>query len=105
MAREKAVPKSKDTRRCYTDEFTSEAVRMRLVGHTARSVMHGLGLPNVSMFYRWKQERLTQGGPVASAHEARVREMESELRCVSCDVVKKRWLFSASANNQCLCGH
>ena len=77
MARKKAISKSKDTRRRYTDEFKSEAVQMMLDGHTAPSVMERLGLPNVNMLYRWKQERLTQ---VASSLGARVREMENELR-------------------------
>jgi transposase-like protein len=66
MARKKTVVKSKDTRRCYTDEFESEAVQMMLDGHSAQSVMKRRGLPNVNMLYRWKQERLTQRGPVAS---------------------------------------
>jgi len=91
MARKKAVSKSKDTRRRYTDEFKEEAVQMMLDGHTAPSVMERLGLPNVNMLYRWKQERLTQSGPVASALETRVRELENELRRVERerDVLKK----------------
>ena len=46
------------------------------------SVMQRLGLPNVNMLYRWKQERLTQSGPVASSLETRVRELENEIRRV-----------------------
>ena len=66
MARKKTVVKSKDTRRRSTDEFKSEAVQMMLDGLSAPSVMKRRGLPNVNMLYRWKQERLTQRGPVAS---------------------------------------
>ncbi len=44
--------------------------------------MQRLGLPNVNMLYRWKQERLTQSGPVASSLETRVRELENEIRRV-----------------------
>jgi transposase len=82
MARRKTVVRSEVTRRRYTDEFKSEAVQMVLDGHTAPSVMQRLGLPNVNMLYRWKQERLTQSGPVASSLETRVRELENEIRRV-----------------------
>ena len=91
MARKKIVLKSKETRRRYTDDFKAEAVQMLLDGHTAPSVMTRLGLPNVNLLYRWKQERLTQSGPVASSLEGRVRELETELRRVERerDVLKK----------------
>jgi transposase len=91
MVRKRAVSKSKETRRRYTEEFKSEAVQMMLDGHTAPSVMQRLGLPNVNMLYRWKQEQLTQSGPVASSLETRVRELENELRRVERerDVLKK----------------
>lgn len=91
MARKKSVSKSNDTRRRYTDEFKEEAVQMLLDGHTAPSVMKRLGLPNVNMLYRWKKEQLIQSGPVASSLEARVRELENELRRVERerDVLKK----------------
>ena len=82
MARKKTVVKSKDTRRRSTDEFKSEAVQMMLDGLSAPSVMKRRGLPNVNMLYRWKQERLTQSGPVASSLETRVRELENEIRRV-----------------------
>ena len=91
MARKKTVTKAADTRRRYNDEFKEDAVRMLLDGHTAPSVMDRLGLPNVNMLYRWKKEQLTQSGPVASSLEARVRELETELRRVERerDVLKK----------------
>jgi len=80
-----------DRRRRYTDEFKDEAVQMLLDGHTAPSVKDRLGLPNTNMLYRWKQEFLTRSGPVASSLEARVKELESELRRVERerDVLKK----------------
>ena len=91
MARKKTVLKSEDRRRRYTDEFKDEAVQMMLDGHTAPSVKERPGLPNVNMLYRWRQERLTQIGPVASSLGARVRELESELRQVERerDILKK----------------
>ena len=42
----------------------------------------GWGVPNAKLLYRWKQERVTQSGPVASSLEAQVRELENELRRV-----------------------
>ena len=43
------------------------------------------------MLYRWKQEQLARCGPVAGSLEARVRELETELRRVERerDVLKK----------------
>ena len=99
MSRKKAELKSRGTRRSYTDEFKAEAVQMLLDGHTAPSVKTRLGLPNTNLLYRWKQEQLTQSGPVASSLEARVRELENELRCVERerDVLKKALaIFSRS---------
>ena len=68
-----------------------EAVQMLLDGHTAPSVKDRLGLPNTNMLYRWKQEYLARSGPVASSLEARVKELETELRRVERerDVLKK----------------
>ncbi len=82
---------TKNGRRSYSDEFKEEAVQMLLDGHTAPSVKDRLGLSNVNMLYRWKQELLRQSGPVASALEARVRELENALRRVERerDVLKK----------------
>ena len=47
-----------------------------------KSVKERLGLPNCAMLYRWKQEQLARCGPVAGSLEARVRELETELRRV-----------------------
>lgn len=91
MTRKKTVLVPQGTRRRYTLEFKEEAVQMLLDGHSAPSVMERLGLPNVNMLYRWKKEQLVQSGPVASSLEARVRELEQELRRVERerDVLKK----------------
>ena len=64
---------------------------MLLDGHTASSVAKRLGLSNAHVLYRWKSEQLAQSGPVASALEVRVRELETELRRVERerDVLKK----------------
>ena len=99
MSRKKAELKSRCTRRSYTDEFKAEAVQMLLDGDTARSVMTRLGLPNTNLLYRWKQEQLTQSGPVASSLESRVRELENELHRAERerDVLKKALaIFSRS---------
>jgi transposase len=64
---------------------------MLLDGHTAPSVKDRLGLSSVNLLYRWKQEHLARSGPVATTLEARVKELESELRRVERerDVLKK----------------
>lgn len=91
MARKKTVAKAARTRRRYTNEFKEEAVQMLLDGHTAPSVCDRLGLPHANLLYRWKQEQLTQSGPVAGVLETRVRELENELRRVERerDILKK----------------
>jgi len=91
MPRKKKPESSGDRRRRYTEEFKQEVVQMLLDGHTAPSVKDRLGLSNVNMLYRWKQEFLTRSGPVASSLESRVKEFESELRRVERerDILKK----------------
>jgi transposase len=64
----------------FTEEFKEEAVQMLLDGHTAKSIVDRLGLSGTSILYRWKSQQLQQSGPVASSLEARVRELEVELR-------------------------
>jgi len=76
-AQEKAISKWKDKRRRYADEFKEETVQMMLDGHLAQSVMERLGLLNVNMLYRGKQERRTRSGPVIRSLEVRVREHEN----------------------------
>ena len=91
MPRKNKSAVSSNGRRRYTDEFKEEAVQMLLDGHTAPSIKERLGLPNCAMLYRWKQEQLARCGPVAGSLEARVRELETELRRVERerDVLKK----------------
>ncbi len=81
----------KSGRRIFPQEFKEEAVQMLLDGHTASSVAKRLGLSNANVLYRWKSEQLAQSGPVASALEVRVHELEVELRRVERerDVLKK----------------
>lgn len=91
MPRKKKSGTSVDPRRRYSEEFKDDAVQIVLDGLTAPSVKDRLGLPNTNMLYRWKQEYLARSGPVASSLEARVKELEGELRCVERerDVLKK----------------
>lgn len=78
-------------RRRYTAEFKAEAVQMLLDGHTAGSVCDRLGLSGVNLLYSWKRKLLSQGGPAAVGLEARVRQLEAELRRVERerDILKK----------------
>jgi transposase len=78
-------------RRRFTDEFRREAVQMMLDGHTAASVAERLGLSCPTLLYRWKQQVLHRGGPVASSLDDRVRELEAELLRVERerDILKK----------------
>lgn len=82
MTRRKKPTPVQSRRRDYSDEFKAEAVQMLLDGHTAPSVVDRLGISNVNMLYRWKKEQLVRSGPVASSLEARVKELEGELRRV-----------------------
>ena len=78
-------------RRLFTQEFKEDAVQMLLDGHSAKSVVERLGLSGTNVLYRWKSAQLRRSGPVASSLEARVRELELELRRVERerDVLKK----------------
>ena len=82
---------SKSGRRVFTTEFKQEAVQMLLDGHVASSVADRLGLSGTNLLYRWKREQLAESGPVASALEVRVHELETELCRVEQerDVLKK----------------
>lgn len=77
-------------RRQFTEEFKREAVQMLLDGHTATAVAERLGI-GVTLLYRWRQQQFAESGPVASSLEARVRELEHELRRVERerDILKK----------------
>jgi transposase len=70
----------KRQRRVYPNELKKEAVQMLLDGHSAPSVAENLGLPHTSLLYRWKAQLLDQEGAAASALEARVRQLEEQLR-------------------------
>jgi transposase len=78
-------------RRRYPEEFKAEAVQMLLDGHTAVSVCERLGLSGPNLLYRWKRELVQRGGTTAVGLEARVRELEFELRRVERerDILKK----------------
>ena len=81
----------KSSRRVFAKEFKEEAVQMLLDGHSATSIVERLGLSGTNILYRWKAQQLQRSGPVASSLEARVRELETELRRVERerDVLKK----------------
>ncbi len=88
-----------EARRVYTPEFKQEAVQMLLDGHTAGSVAQRLGLSGTNLLYRWKKEFLGREGGIASNLEARVRELQEELRRVERerDILKKALcIFSRS---------
>ena len=79
------------SRRQYTQEFREEAVRMVLDGHSVSSVCQRLGVTTPSLLYKWKRQLVEQGGTTAVGLEARVRELEAELRRVEQerDILKK----------------
>jgi len=78
-------------RRQYTREFKEEAVRMVLDGHSVASVCERLGLSSPNLLYTWKRQLVGQGGATAVGLEARVRELEAELKRVEQerDILKK----------------
>jgi transposase len=90
MPRKQTTPVP-STRRVFTKDFKQEAVQMLLDGHSASSVADRLGLENTNLLYRWKSEQVRHSGPVASSLEARVRDLETELRRVERerDILKK----------------
>lgn len=79
------------SRRQYSEELKSEAVQMLLDGHSAQSVVSRLGLSGANLLYRWKANLLSANGPAATALEARVQQLEKELRRVEQerDILKK----------------
>jgi transposase len=79
------------TRRQYTREFKEEAVQMVLDGHSVASVCQRLGLTSPNLLYNWKRKLVEQAGTTAVGLEARVRELEAELRRVEQerDILKK----------------
>ena len=83
--------KRENGRRQYSDELKAEAVQMMLDGYSASSVARRLGLSGTNILYRWKAKIVSESGPAASALEARVQELEKELRRVEQerDILKK----------------
>lgn len=72
---------------------------MLLDGHSGPSVVERLGLTGTNLLYRWKRQQLEQSGPVASALDVRVIQLEAELRRVERerDILKKALaIFSRS---------
>src|SRR5436853_2757703 len=89
----------KPQRRIYSEELKQEAVQMLLDGHSAPSVAQNLGLPHTSLLYRWKAAALDQAGTAAETLEARVRQLEEQLRRTERerDILKKALaIFSQS---------
>jgi len=87
----KPTTAASSARRVFTKDFKQEAVQMLLDGHSPSSVADRLGLANTNLLYRWKSEQVRHSGPVASSLEARVRDLENELRRVERerDILKK----------------
>lgn len=87
----KSGERSSTPRRQYTREFKEEAVRMVLDGHSVASVCQRLGLTSPNLLYNWKRTLIEQGGTTAVGLEARVRELEAELKRVEQerDILKK----------------
>ena len=79
------------TRRVYDDEFKVEAVQMLLDGHSAQSIVERLGISGTNLLYRWKNQQLTNAGPVGEVLDSRVQELELQLRRTERerDVLKK----------------
>jgi transposase len=87
----KAGERSASGRRRYPKELKEEAVQMVLDGHSVASVCQRLGLSSPNLLYNWKRKLVEQGGATAVGLEARVRQLEAELRRVEHerDVLKK----------------
>ena len=83
--------KGRRTRRNYSDEMKAEAVQMLLDGHSAASVAKNLGLSGTSLLYRWKACLFEESGPAATVLDARIHQLEEELRRVERerDILKK----------------
>jgi transposase len=85
------MAKRAKARRVYDEDFKREAVQMLLDGHSAKSVAERLGITCPTIVRRWKSQQLAEAGPVADAMDARVKDLENELRRVERerDVLKK----------------
>lgn len=72
--------KRRGSRRHYDAELKAEAVRMLLDGHSASSIASNLGIGSTGLIYRWKRDAVEESGVAAEALDARVRQLEAELR-------------------------
>lgn len=84
-------PKKRKARRVYSDEFKQQAIQLLVDGFTASSVAERLGVSDVNLLYRWKQQAIGRGGPAAQSLDDRVRQLQEELRRVERerDILKK----------------
>ena len=91
MGRKRSNHGKKVQRRHYDEEFKDEAVKMLLDGHSAESVVSHLGISSTSVLYRWKSDRVKQGGKTATAMERRIQDLEEQLRITERerDILKK----------------
>ena len=91
MAKRKSLKKSVVERRSYDEELKSEAVQMLLDGHSAQSIVDNLGISGTNLLYKWKAQLVQKSGLAAETLEARVRQLEDELRRVERerDILKK----------------
>lgn len=87
-------------RRGYDNEFKRQAVQMLVDGHSAASIVERLGISGTNLLYRWRQQQVGKAGPVASALDDRVRELEAELRRVERerDILKKALIIFGRAD-------
>ena len=87
----KKKQKSRRVRRRFTEEFKQEAVQMLVDGQSAVIVAERLGLSGTNILYQWKKSLIGRGGAAAQSLEARVRQLENELRRVERerDILKK----------------
>ena len=87
----KKKQKSRRVRRRFTEEFKQEAVQMLVDGQSAVIVAERLGLSGTNILYQWQKSLIGRGGAAAQSLEARVRQLENELRRVERerDILKK----------------
>jgi len=88
---QKTIKTKPQQRRVYDEAFKRDAVQMLLDGHSAASVAERLGLSGTNLLYRWRQQQVTLEGPVATALDNRLKDLEAELRRVERerDILKK----------------
>ena len=87
----KQKQKSRRVRRRFTEEFKQEAVQMLVDGQSAVIVAERLGLSGTNILYQWKKSLIGRVGAAAQSLEARVRQLENDLRRVERerDILKK----------------